>query len=96
MENKYLGLDKHNLKDDQLRLLNELANYRTDSKRARQRLASARSALAEVRFEMEMLEEAMRLATVLQFPSPSLEVRSDLPVEAPGEAAQPLKTRRSR
>ncbi len=85
MENKYAGLSKHDLKDVQLRLLNELANYRTDSKRARQRLAATRSALAETRFELAMVEEALRLECVIPFPTQISEV---LPEQEQGEQVQ--------
>ena len=68
-ENRYVGMSKRNLRDIELRLLSELANLRTDSKRARQKLASARSGLAEVKFELSMVEEALRVDCVMQFPS---------------------------
>jgi hypothetical protein len=58
--------------------LGELANYRLDSKRARQRLEAARSALAETRFELARVEEALRLEEVIEFPAPSITI---VPIE---------------
>jgi hypothetical protein len=86
MENKYAGLGKCNLKDIQLRLLNELANYKLDSKRAGQRLSSARSGIAEAVFELRMVEEALRLEQIIQFPAPILEA---MPVSEGTHASTP-------
>ncbi len=94
MQNRYAALSKQNLKDVELRLLNELANYRLDSKRARQRLSDARSAIAETRFELKMVEEALRLAEVIPFPSLSLPAVPDSAVDLPEEVS-PLKHRQS-
>ena len=80
VDNKYVGKSKRDLHDIQLRLLNEIANYRLDSKRARQRLESARSCLASVRHDLALLEQAMRLETVVQFPAPYMDVEPVLEV----------------
>lgn len=77
--NKYVGLSKRDLKDVQLRLLSEISNYRLDCKRARQRLESSRSALAEVRHEMQLLQAAIALEAVVVFPAPAIEVEAVAP-----------------
>jgi hypothetical protein len=46
--NKEAGESRQDLQDIELRLLNETANLKLDSKRARQRLESARSCMAKV------------------------------------------------
>jgi hypothetical protein len=78
--NKYVGLSKRDLKDIQLRLFGELSNLRTDSKRARQKLEATRSYMAEVKFDLGLVQEAMRLEAVVQFPGPVLEVEPVLEV----------------
>jgi hypothetical protein len=74
MENRFIGLSKRDLKDVQLRLFSELSNYRTDAKRARQRLETARSCMQEVKFQMKQLQEAMRRESIIQFPAPMIDV----------------------
>jgi hypothetical protein len=73
-KNKYVGLSRISLQEAELRLLNEQANYRTDSKRAREKLATARSNLAAVGHELEQLQTAKNLAAVLPFQKPVLEL----------------------
>ena len=70
--NKEAGESRQDLQDIELRLLNELANLKLDAKRARQRLESARSYMAEVKCDLGQLEEALTLEAVVQFPTPSI------------------------
>ena len=73
--NKYAAKSKRDLQDIEVRLLNELANLKLDAKRARQRLESARSCMAEVKYDMgQVEEEALRLEAMVQFPAPSITV----------------------
>ena len=65
--NEFVGMSKRNLKDIELRLLGEVSCLRTESKRLRQRLATARSQLAEARFRLSQVEEALRLESVVEF-----------------------------
>jgi hypothetical protein len=69
--NKEAGESRQDLQDIELRLLNETANLKLDSKRARQRLESARSCMAKVKFDLAQVEEALRLDAAAQFPAPS-------------------------
>jgi hypothetical protein len=74
MDNPFKGKSKRDLMDIQLRLLNETANLRADSRSLRWRLESTRSALAAVSFQMEQLKEALTLETVISFPTPAIDV----------------------
>jgi hypothetical protein len=56
LRNKYAGKSKRDLQDLEPR--NELANLKLDAKRARQRLESARSFVAVVKYDLGQVEEA--------------------------------------
>ena len=86
IKNRFVGLSRNELQEAKLRLLNEQANYRTDSKRARQKLEAARSNLGAVGHELEQLQEAISLERVLPFRKPALEV--------PGTETQKAKVER--
>lgn len=68
MENKFLSLNKRDLKDAMLHRLNRLTNLKADSRTFRSRLESTRRELWEIRFEIEQLQDAMLRATVVAFP----------------------------
>jgi hypothetical protein len=79
--NKYGGKSKRDLKDIELRLLSELSNLRVDSKRARQHLESARSCMAQVKYDLGQVEAALKLEAVVQFPAPYIDVEVVQPME---------------
>ena len=60
--NEYIGKSKMDLQDIELRLLGEIANLKTDSRRARQKLESTRSCLAAAKYDLEQVEAAPRLS----------------------------------
>jgi len=66
---KYAGKSKRDLQDRELRLLNQMANLKLDSKRARQRLESAGS-VWRLKYELSQVEEALLLEEIIQFPAP--------------------------
>lgn len=74
--NPFLGLPKSDLKGALLNRLSLLANLRTESKRCRQRLASARSEMHQIQYELAQIQYSLDTDKIAQFPKPK-------PVEEP-------------